>query len=274
ARSRVKANHDPEQHMEKLLEVYSRLQSTKKVMSFSAAQEPARPRRGVRVAFIGGRGVVSKYSGIESYYEQAGHELARLGHEVTVYCRSYFTPPITTHNGMRVRRLPTIRSKHLETVVHTLLSTVHAMMADYDVVHYHCLGPALFSFLPRLAGKKTVVTVQGLDWQRGKWGRFAASVLRWGEAAAISSPDATMVVSRTLQRYYRQQYGCDTIYVPNGARLAPPRMPHQLIEWDLQPDNYILFLGRFSPEKNCLLLIEAFETLHTSMKLVLAGGSS
>jgi len=51
-------------------------------------------------------------------------------------------------------------------------------------------------------------------------------------------------------------------------------MPHQLIEWDLQPDNYILFLGRFSPEKNCLLLIEAFETLHTSMKLVLAGGSS
>src|ERR1019366_7326601 len=102
------------------------------------------------------RGLVSKYSGIESYYEQAGHELARLGHEVTVYCRSYFTPPIpmNTHNGMRVRRLPTIRSKHLETVVHTLLSTAHAMTSDYDVVHYHCLGPALFSFLPRLAGKK------------------------------------------------------------------------------------------------------------------------
>ena len=88
---------------------------------------------------------------------------------------------------MRVRRLPTIRSKHLETVVHTLLSTVHAMTSDYDVVHYHCLGPALFSFLPRLAGKKTVVTVQGLDWQRGKWGRIASRVLRWGEAAAVSA---------------------------------------------------------------------------------------
>ncbi len=181
---------------------------------------------------------------------------------------------MTTHNGMRVRRLPTIRSKHLETVVHTLLSTAHAMVSDYDVVHYHCLGPALFSFLPRLAGKKTVVTVQGLDWQRGKWGRLASRVLRWGEAAAVSAPDATMVVSRTLQQHYRQQYKRDTIYVPNGATLAPRRFPQRLIEWDLLADNYILFLGRFSPEKNCHLLISAFENLHTGMKLVLAGGLS
>jgi glycosyltransferase involved in cell wall biosynthesis len=256
ARSRVKARHDPDQHMEKLLELYHRLTS-KKLLAFpvapesperpvlacwGGAPEPPRPRRGVRVAFIGGRGLVSKYSGIESYYEQAGHELARLGHEVTVYCRSYFTPPIptNTHNGMRVRRLPTIRSKHLETFVHTLLSTAHAMASDYDVVHYHCLGPALFSFLPRLAGKKTVVTVQGLDWQRGKWGRIASRVLRWGEAAAISAPDATMVVSRTLQQHYRQQHNRETIYVPNGATLAPRRLPRQLIVWNLLADNYIL----------------------------------
>jgi glycosyltransferase involved in cell wall biosynthesis len=276
ARSRVKANHDPDQHMEKLLELYYRLTSSKRSLSISAAAAQPRPRRSVRVAFIGGRGVVSKYSGIESYYEQAGHELARLGHEVTVYCRSYFTPPIpmNTHNGMRVRRLPTIRSKHLETVIHTLLSTAHAMTSDYDVVHYHCLGPALFSFLPRLAGKKTVVTVQGLDWQRGKWGRIASRILRWGEAAAVSAPDATMVVSRTLQQHYRQQYKRDTIYVPNGAVVAPRRLPRKLIEWDLLADNYVLFLGRFSPEKNCHLLINAFENLHTDMKLVLAGGSS
>src|SRR6202158_1174131 len=95
-----------------------------------------------------------------------------------------------------------------------------------------------FSFLPRLAGKKTVVTVQGLDWQRGKWGRIASRILRWGEAAAVSAPDATMVVSRTLQQHYRQQYKRDTIYVPNGAVVAPRRLPRQLIEWDLLPDNY------------------------------------
>ncbi len=274
ARRRVQADHGPDQHLEKLLAIYERLTSAKKVQSFPAAPTHPVPRRSVRVAFIGGRGLVSKYSGIESYYEHAGHELARLGHEVTVYCRSYFTPPITTHNGMRVRRLPTIRSKHLETLVHTFLSTVHAMMSDYDIVHYHCLGPALFSFLPRLAGKKTVVTVQGLDWQRGKWGRLASRVLRWGEAAAVSAPNATMVVSRTLQRHYRQQHDCDTIYVPNGATTALRRPPRKLAEWGLAPEGYILFLGRFSPEKNCQLLIDAYKHLGANMKLVLAGGSS
>jgi glycosyltransferase involved in cell wall biosynthesis len=274
ARARVKANHDPGRHLERLLDLYHRLTSTKRALSFPAAPEHPRPRRSVRVAFIGGRGVVSKYSGIETYYEQAGHELARLGHEVTVYCRTYFTPPMSTHNGMRVRRVPTIRSKHLETVVHTLLSTAHAIASDYDVIHYHCLGPALFSFLPRLAGKKTVVTVQGLDWRRGKWGRLASRVLRWGEAAAVSSPNATMVVSRALQQHYRQQYERDTIYIPNGATLAPRRYSRQLNEWNLLPLNYVLFLGRFSPEKNCHLLINAFQNLQTSMKLVLAGGSS
>jgi glycosyltransferase involved in cell wall biosynthesis len=273
ARSRVKNHHDPGQHMEKLLEIYQRLASPKKLLSFPLATAVA-PPRGVRVAFIGGRGLVSKYSGIESYYEQAGHELARLGHDVTVYCRSYFTPAMTTRNGIRVLRLPTIRSKHLETFVHTLLSTVHAMTADYDIVHYHCLGPALFSFLPRLAGKKTIVTVQGLDWQRGKWGWFASRVLRLGEAAAVTLPDATMVVSHTLQQHYRQQYNHETIYVPNGATLAPRRLPRKLIEWDLLPDNYVLYLGRLSPEKNCDLLINAFRSLHPFMKLVLAGGSS
>jgi glycosyltransferase involved in cell wall biosynthesis len=274
ARGRVKNHHDPVQQMEKLLEIYQRLASTKKLLSFPAATHATAPPRGIRVAFIGGRGLVSKYSGVESYYEQAGHELARLGHDVTVYCRSYFTPAMTTRNGIRVRRLPTIRSKHLETFVHTLLSTVHAMTADYDIVHYHCLGPALFSFLPRLAGKKTIVTVQGLDWQRGKWGWFASRVLRLGEAAAVTLPDATMVVSRTLQQHYRQHFDQETIYVPNGTTLAPRRFPRKLIEWDLLPDNYVLYLGRLSPEKNCDLLINAFETLQPCMKLVLAGGSS
>jgi glycosyltransferase involved in cell wall biosynthesis len=270
-RNRVRASHDPDQHMKKLIDLYSCLTTRGKALSVPTQSEPRRP---VRVAFIGGRGVVSKYSGIETYYEQAGRELVRLGHQVTVYCRSYFTPPMKSHNGMSVRRLPTIRSKHLETVVHTLLSTAHAMISDYDVVHYHCLGPALFSFLPRLAGKKTVVTVQGLDWQRGKWGWLASKVLHCGEAAAVFSPDATTVVSRTLQQHYRRQYKRDTIYVPNGATLTPRRFPRQLPAWNLAPDDYVLFLGRFSPEKNCHLLIDAFETLDTSMKLILAGGSS
>jgi glycosyltransferase involved in cell wall biosynthesis len=227
-----------------------------------------------RVAFIGGRGVISKYSGIEAYYEEVGKRLAEMGYDLTVYCRTYFTPDVGAHNGMRLVRLPTIRSKHLETVVHTLLSTVHVMFRRCDIVHYHALGPALFCFLPRLVGKKTIVTVQGLDWQRKKWGRWASLTLQLGEIASARLPNSTMVVSRNLQDYYCLQYGAATRYVPNGAVLRERSRVVKIIEWGLMPDNYILFLGRFSPEKNCHLLIEAYEKLETPLKLVLAGGSS
>jgi glycosyltransferase involved in cell wall biosynthesis len=81
-----------------------------------------------------------------------------------------------------------------------------------------------------------------------------------------------MVVSRTLQSYYRERYGLETVYVPNGAALREHRPVRHIREWGIEPANYVLFLGRFSPEKNCHLLIEAFERIDTATQLVLAGG--
>jgi len=294
----VKRKYTPEAHYEVLIDLYQRLidyrgqPTTGPSMSkggglFSVGPFPAASlgntqspgptgfqHRRLRVAFIGGRGLVSKYSGIESYYEEVGERLAELGHEVTAYCRSYFTPTCEEHHGMQVVRLPTIRSKHLETVIHTFLSTMHVLARPCDVVHYHALGPALFSFIPRLAGKKTVVTVQGLDWQRKKWGRVASTVLQVGERGAVRLPTHTMVVSRELQKHFRAGYGVETSYVPNGGLLRERRLPEKITEWGLEPGEYILFLGRFSPEKGCHLLIDAYESLDTDVKLVMAGASS
>jgi glycosyltransferase involved in cell wall biosynthesis len=275
---KVRQYHTPEGHYQKLLSLYEGLVASKVKpnQALAAMPQPRRTqqRRRVRVAFIGGRGVISKYSGIETYYEEVGKRLVQMGHEVTVYCRNYFTPALTEHNGMRLVRLPTIQSKHLETVIHTLLSTVHALTQRYELVHYHALGPALFSLFPRLAGKKTAVTVQGLDWQRKKWGRLASAVLRLGERASVRLPNGTMVVSRTLQQRYRETHGIEAFYVPNGGVLRERSEPRAILEWGFEPGKYVLFLGRFSPGKGCHLLVEAFEQIDTDVKLVMAGAAS
>ncbi len=284
----VRQHHTPEAHYEALIGLYERLANGKGHLhrgGFAStprvAWEPglqpaptAQQKKILRVAFSGGRGVISKYSGIESYYEEVGKRLAGMGHQVTAYCRTHFTPPVGKRNGMRLVRLPTVQSKHLETLLHTFLSTMHVLVHPCDIVHYHALGPALFSFIPRLAGKKTVVTVQGLDWQRKKWGRLASAVLRLGERAAVSFPTRTMVVSRTLQRHYRETCGAETSYIPNGGLLRERRSAYKISAWGLEPGNYILYLGRFSPEKGCHLLVEAHERLDTETKLVMAGASS
>jgi glycosyltransferase involved in cell wall biosynthesis len=285
---KVRQGHSAREHYQKLLGVYEGLVAQRRNRNAIAVVKGAPRRhsgppswnassaeqRPLRIAFIGGRGVISKYSGIETYYEEVGKRLAQMGHEVTVYCRNHFTPALAEYNGMRLVRLPTIRSKHLETLVHTLLSTTHALTQKYDVVHYHALGPALFSFLPRLLGRKTTVTVQGLDWQRKKWGRVAAAVLRLGERASVHLPSGTMVVSQTLQRRYRETHGAEVFYVPNGGVLRDRSEPRKILEWGLDPGKYVLFLGRFSPEKGCHLLVEAFEQIKTDVKLVMAGASS
>jgi glycosyltransferase involved in cell wall biosynthesis len=290
----VRARYTPEEHYEKLTGLYKGLCATKttsrrsvstmregisgtpslKASTVSGASAGILRSSALRIAFIGGRGVISKYSGIESYYEEVGKRLAAMGHEVTVYCRNHFTPALPEHNGMRLVRLPTIRSKHLETMVHTFFSTVHALTQRYDVVHYHALGPALFSLIPRLFRTRTAVTVQGLDWQRKKWGRLASAVLRVGERASARLPNGTMVVSRTLQQHYREAHGVEAFYVPNGGLMRERKEPQRILEWGLEPGKYILFLGRFSPEKNCHLLVEAFEKIETDVKLVMAGASS
>jgi glycosyltransferase involved in cell wall biosynthesis len=289
----IRQNHRPEDHYRRLLNLYERVIARKRMNPLVATSKPvpwkhstqhssnaaihmvpSTPKKKLRIAFIGGRGVISKYSGIETYYEEVGKNLVEMGHEVTVYCRSYFTPPVAEYNGMRLVRLPTIRSKHFETVVHTFLSTAHAMTQRYDIVHYHALGPALFSFLPRLVGIKTAVTVQGLDWQRKKWGRIASAVLQLGERASVRFPNATMVVSQALQRRYREKHGVEACYVPNGGVLRERVPPCKTLKFGIEPGGYILFLGRFSPEKGCHLLLEAFERLDTDVKLVMAGASS
>jgi len=271
----VRQRHTPEEHYQRLMLLYEGLVTRKAQQPLGKVATPISvPARKLRVAFLGGRGVISKYSGIEAYYEEVGERLAQMGYEVTVYCRTYFTPRLAEYHGMRLVRLPTIRSKHLETFIHTLLSTAHALTQRYDIVHYHALGPALFSLLPRLVGARTAVTVQGLDWQRKKWGRLASAVLRLGERASVKFPNATMVVSQALQQRYRETHGMEAFYVPNGGVLREWREPRQILNWGIEPENYILFLGRFSPEKGCHLLVGAFEQLKTDAQLVMAGASS
>ena len=265
-REMVREKHKPERHGDAICNLYREL--IEKREALSGRGKPA----GLKIAFIGGRGVISKYSGIEAYYEEVGPRLAERRHQVTVYCRNYFTPEVQQYHGMRLLRLPTWRSKHFETVIHTALSTAHAITQHYDVIHYHALGPALFAFVPRVFGVKTAVTVQGLDGRRKKWGRLAASVLGVGEKAAIRWSDSAMVVSQTLHEYYRGRYGASPVYIANGAMTRRRIGSEKLAEWGLAPGGYVLFLGRFSPEKNCHLLVEAFEAADLPAQLVLAGG--
>jgi glycosyltransferase involved in cell wall biosynthesis len=228
----------------------------------------------MRIAFIGARGIVGKYSGVETYCEEVGSRLVKRGHEVTAYCRSYFTPRVRTYEGMQIKRLPTIRTKHLETFVHSCLCVVDAMFRNYDIVQLHALGSSPLAVIPRLRGLKTVVAVHGLDGQRAKWNVVAKHYLEACEWTSAYCPSATIVVSRCLADYYARRFQLDTTCIPNGVSVKTPIPPKQITTFGLGHKDYILFVGRLTPEKGCLELINAYKGMETSLKLVFVGGGT
>ena len=223
---------------------------------------------------IGLRGIPATYGGVERAVEELAAHLVGRGHDVTVYARSgYSAPNMREHRGIKIVRLPQINTKHAEAASHTALAVTHALGSRrFDVIHLHATGPGATSPLVRLARMPVVVTVQGLDWRREKWGRGARAVLRLAAVLAARAPHRTIVVSRELERHFREQHGTSTVYIPNGVQIeqdsGEPPLP------DLRADDFVLFLGRLVPEKHVHTLIRAYRRVRGDMPLVIAGPDS
>jgi glycosyltransferase involved in cell wall biosynthesis len=225
----------------------------------------------MRIAMIGQNGIPARYGGIEKHVDEVATLLASRGHAVFVYCRPYYTTIDGDYKGVHLIKTPSIKTRHLDTASHTLISTAHVLSMKPDVVHYHALGPSALSFIPRIAGARTVTTVHGLDWRGGKWGRLATWLLQRCEYSASHFPNQAIVVSRILKRYFEDRYGREVTYIPNGARLGEALDPVHIRRFGVSKDDYYLFVGRLGPEKGCHILVQAFTKAATRRKLVMVG---
>jgi glycosyltransferase involved in cell wall biosynthesis len=224
---------------------------------------------------IGQRGLPATYGGIERHVEELSLRLAARGHEVVVFCRrSYIGDSSALVDGIRLAYPPTIASKHLEAFIHSGIASALTVGGGFDIVHFHAIGPGLWSPIPRwLSGSKVVQTIHGLDQDRAKWSRPARTVLRLGDHMSQRVPDAVIVVGEYLLDHYRARRGL-TLHVPNGVALTPVTDESILGALGLLPRGYALFVGRLTPEKAVDQLIQAFARVETPMRLVVVGGSS
>ncbi|WP_119300606.1 glycosyltransferase family 4 protein [Dongia deserti] len=226
-----------------------------------------------KVAQIGSRGIPGHRGGVERVVEAVAPRLAARGHDVTVYCASWSREKAPTWRGVTLKYVPSVKSKHLDTLLRSFVATLGAMFGPADILHYHGSGSAPLAALARLAGKKVVVTVHGADWARRKWGALGRWFLQFGEWAALKIPHQTIVVGPDLKSGLDRIYGTDTLFIPNGTEERPKRPAKAILDLGLAARGYVLFLARLVPEKQCHTLIEAWMSLKDKgdLKLAIAG---
>lgn len=237
----------------------------------------------MKIAMLGHKRIPSREGGVEIVVEKLATGMVRAGHDVTCYNRrgdhvcgkEFGKAALKEFQGVRLISVPTVRAKGLAAASASFFASVRAAFGNYDAVHFHAEGPCATLWLPRLTGKRCVVTIHGIDWRRAKWGRFASWYIRLGERVAARYADEIVVLSQDNQKYFRDVYGRETTLLPNGVEKPEPREAKLIREtFGLEKDGYVLFLSRLVPEKGLEYLLEAFRDVKTEKKLVVAGGSS
>ena len=229
------------------------------------------------IAVIGIKGLPKDFqgtSGVEAYVEHQIPGLLKAG-RVNCYVRNWATAhDVTEHNGARIIHIPSVNTTFLDTFTHCLLSTIHATATGSTTIWYHGIGPAFFAFIPRIFNKRVVVTIHSQDWRRTKWNFLARTFLQLSEYLAITVSSEIYVVSNQLKLYYDTKYQIHTclekypIVRSRGVRVKTIRQ-----KYGLRKNGYILFVGRFVPEKRLEWLINASEAF-PRYPIVLTGGSS
>jgi glycosyltransferase involved in cell wall biosynthesis len=226
----------------------------------------------LKIAIVGIRGIPANYGGFETCAEQTAIRFARE-HDVYVYCRKHnCAHDPDEFAGVKLLKFDSINKKGIDTLSHTFRCVLDIIgRKDIEIVHLYNAANAIFIPLLKMAGKKVVISVDGIEWKRQKWGKFAKAFYKLSEFICTKAADSIICDSRTVQDYYRRKFSCPTEYIPYGAEIDNCIDSSFLNKFGLTQRQYLLFIGRLVPEKGVHNLIAAYNRLTLSMPLIIVG---
>jgi glycosyltransferase involved in cell wall biosynthesis len=230
----------------------------------------------VRIALFGARGIPHTYSGTETFFGELAPRLAARGHEVIVYCRSgLFREKPDSYRGVRLIYLPSIETKNLGTFTHTLACVGDVLFRGVDVMLVANVANALLCAVPRLAGNKVALNVDGVEWERSKWGPIGRRYFHWNArlAGKICS-DGIITDAVEMQRIYLEQFGTRSVCIAYGANIETSINPEAVRQYGLEPFGYYLIASRLVPENSADLIVRAFERFRSDRILAIAGDAN
>lgn len=242
--------------------------------------DAARTSKPLRIASFGFRSIPPRpgSAGADKFVVELLPRMAARGHHVVAYSRGYFDEPrVTPHDfaGVQVRTFRTFRRPGLEALWHSFRVTLDIIVFNRaDVVHMQNGGNSPFGLVLRLFGKRTVLTEDGLEWERDKWSALGKLYLRTTIQLSGRVHNELVIDNIFAKEYFDRRFGKDYPFISYGADVDYDGTGEDVLEQlGLMPGEYFLFVGRFIPDKGLHYLVPAFECLDTTKKLVMVGGS-
>lgn len=227
----------------------------------------------LKIVLIGSRGIPCTYGGFETFAERLAVELVERGHSITVYGQYEEGKNVTCefYKGVECLNLKSPKKKAFQKPVLSFKSTFHSIKTKADIVLFLGVSAAPFCFINRLAGMKTVINLDGLEWKRTKWSCIGRGYLRISEWLATKACHRVIADSRALVDIYQELYSIDSVYIPYGADVLRSVPADALGSIGLEPGKYILQSCRLEPENNVHLVIEAYLKSKKTLPLVILG---
>lgn len=230
----------------------------------------------MKIAFIGGRDIKT-LGGIENYVYNLATHLVKLGHEPIVYCESNRNA-IEEVNGFKVIYHKSFGGRFLCKILLSLKSTIDALTKEENVelVHYNAWPPSLWSWIPRMVGRKALLEGHGFEWKRTKYSPFQQKIMHLMEWLTAKMHKNILVVSDEQRDYFASHYSRSCVTIPTAVNMPDSNDVDSdiLSRYNVEQGRYFLYLGRLVQDKNPDYLIKAFQKANTTdYKLVIAGSN-
>jgi glycosyltransferase involved in cell wall biosynthesis len=235
-----------------------------------------------RIAAFGFRSIPPSAgaAGADKFVYELLPRLVKKGFTVTAYNRNYPNQNLRSTNfqGVNIVNITTINKSGFDTLIHSFKSALHILLYNTaDIVHIQNGGNSIWAALLRLFGKKVFISQDGLDWKRDKWPWYAKIYLKLSIWITAHIPDLVICDNIFVKKYFQDFFPKQTNrfdFIPFGSEVEGFNETNVLSSYDLIRNKYLLFIGRFIPDKGLQYLIPAYKKSEgLGYKLVLVGGS-
>lgn len=219
-----------------------------------------------KLSIIGTVGVPACYGGFETLVDNILDEKSSNKYLVYAYSKAYENKVLSYKNA-DIKYLP-INANGPSSVVYDILSLLHStiFVRPENILVLGVSGAIALPFVKLLSSSNIITNIDGLEWKRDKWGKFAKRFLKFSEALAVKYSDVVISDNEAITEYVSNEYGVNSVTIAYGGDNSC--INNEVADDDITEESYALSLCRIEPENNVHTILESFSILGDRLKFV------